>query len=87
MATCKKDPPSKLSREQVANEKSIPIMDAKEHLPYAPSRESLYRWRMDGMMSDSGDRVYLGWYQFGGRVMTTVEAVGRFRDGMQWGKI
>lgn len=42
------------------------------------SRQLLYSWRKNGLLVD-GVRVHLGWYREGGAIMTTKEAVERFK--------
>ena len=67
-----------MSLAQVAKETPIDMVVVRSLFSEQPSRQTLYNWRNRGVKVD-GKSVWLGWYKDAGTIMSTVEAVARFK--------
>ena len=62
------------------DEKLIPLSEAVKLVPIDPKPHSsaLWRWMRKGVKGRNGHRVHLEHMRFGGRVVTSAEALERF---------
>jgi hypothetical protein len=73
---------SKMTLAQAEKESPIDVKAAAGMFSPRPSAKTMYQWRTIGLKRGHGGKsVRLQWFRMGGTLMTTVEAVGRFKSG------
>lgn len=73
---------SKMTLAQADKESPIDFKAAAGMFSPRPSAKTMYHWRTSGLKRGrAGKSVRLQWFRMGGTLMTTVEAVGRFKSG------
>lgn len=72
--------------EQYEREKPIHFSQAMLMLCIGKvSTQGQWSMRNRGVKDKSGNTVYFGWFRQGGHIMTTAEAVARWKKATNWG--